>query len=281
MNDKTTITFWGVRGSLPSPGVSTVWFGGNSPCISFEHAGETIICDCGTGIRELGEHLQRKFSRTNINATILLSHLHLDHLIGLPFFSPLYNKKNSFKFIGGFKKGDMQSALKTIFSPPFFPISFKDMPSKKKFDMPPSKVFVTNKIKVEPFLCNHPGGCWGWRISLPSGACVAVVSDNEPSDAKHKEALIKWMRGANILIHDSQYTPSSYEKHKGWGHSPYTYPIDLASAAGIRKLYLFHYGHDLTDQDVEHLINDARTHSHLKGLLIDVLPTYEGLVVKV
>lgn len=244
------IRFWGIRGSAPAPSKETVKYGGNTPCMEIVSGKDLIICDCGTGLRFLGEKLIR--SRRTINAAIFVSHIHWDHISGLPFFRPIYYKENSFKIFGPKPIGmSLKNALNRAISPPFFPVALKNIPAKMTFKDVATKTVKYSNLKVTPFLLSHPGGALGWRFEFPGGKSVVYVSDNEPSENKNR--LIKWVNKADIMIHDAQYTLGEYKKHQGWGHSPYNYPIDIAKTAGVKNLILSHFDPTHSDKMMDEI----------------------------
>lgn len=240
------LTFYGVRGSMAAAGRATAGFGGNTTCIELTGFGERIICEAGTGIRELGNRLMRGARR--LDATILISHLHWDHYIGLPFFKPLYVRGNRFLLCGPGGRGKgFARLLDAAISPPYFPIRLRDAASEKRFKTLTGKPFSIGGIRVTPFPLHHPGGGFGWRFDMPDGRGVAIVSDNEPKDAASERRTVQWLNGLDLLIHDAQYTPEGYPRKKGWGHSPYNYPLRLASKAGIPRVILTHFDPDDDD----------------------------------
>ncbi|MFH1654246.1 MAG: MBL fold metallo-hydrolase [Pseudomonadota bacterium] len=278
-SDSASISFYGVRGSVPTPGKATMGIGGNTPCLLIECDDQLIICDCGTGMRVLGDQLLNKY-HDGLKATIMPSHLHLDHLTGLPFFNPIYSKKNSFTFIGGFNDGQLEKVLQDLMKAPLFPVSFIKLDSKLNFISPPKATFNIGSINIIPYLCNHPGGSWGWRFNFSNGKSLVHVTDNEPKDQETAEKMIAWMKGADILIHDAQYTPKEYEGlRRGWGHSPYTYPIELAAKAGIPSLYLFHHSPDYDDKKLKGILKDAKAFAKKNHFNVKLLLSYEGLNV--
>lgn len=244
------ITFWGVRGSIPAPGSMTKRFGGNTSCIEIVAGKERIICDAGTGIRALGIRLMRGNAKKPITAHILLSHLHWDHYMGLPFFAPLYGRRNRF-IIEGPAAGQhgFGRALSRAMRPPYFPVPFSMIPAGIRFKTIGMRPFRVGKVLIEPFALHHPGGSLGWRFFFPNGTSLVHVTDNEPGSARYVRKLLRWIRGADVLIHDAQYTPGNYVRHRGWGHSPFTFPMHLASEAGIGRLFLFHF--DPQDEDAQ------------------------------
>ncbi|MFH1874712.1 MAG: MBL fold metallo-hydrolase [Pseudomonadota bacterium] len=297
---KTKIKFWGVRGSLASAGPQTAKYGGNTPCLEIKYDKTVIICDAGTGIRALGEHYHplpgpppsrgrekgnsspsssrgEGWGEGNLKATILLSHIHFDHVIGLPFFEPLYNKHNSFTIISPeFSGSDLHYYLGNLISPPYFPISILSVPASLNFKSMPARGLHIDKIKVQTFRCNHPDGSYAFKFHLPSGKTLVHISDNEPIPQLEK-SLTPWLQDTDVLIHDAQYTPEQYKTKIGWGHSPFTYPIRLASQAGIKKLIMFHYDPGATDKDLDKLKTEARKFIRKEKLKLEVELAREGM----
>lgn len=274
---KAVIRFWGVRGSIPSPGRRTVRFGGNTACVEIE-AGETrIVCDAGTGIRELGLSMGRAQGSGALRAHILLSHIHWDHFMGLPFFTPLYSGRNRF-VVAGPGSGGMSfgRALSRAMRPPYFPVPFSAIPAGLSFRTLSEKPFFIGDVRVEPMAVNHPGGALGWRFDFPDGASLVHVTDNEPDSLRRRRALVDWMRGADVLIHDAQYDPRSYKRHVGWGHSPYTFPIELAAEAGVRRLFLFHFDPQDDDARLTKVLSTSRRFARERSMKVDVAMAREG-----
>lgn len=256
---KVRVTFYGVRGSLPTPGRSTLGFGGNTACIEVVGDGERFICEAGTGIRDLGNQLLlREAKEKGVQSTILISHLHWDHYIGLPFFKPLYDAHHQFTLCGpGSKAASFKDLLSVAISPPFFPIRIVDVPARLRWKTVNGRPLRFGKTVVRPFVLHHPGGSFGWRLDFASGVSVAIVTDNEPKDDAHELATVQWLNGVDLLVHDAQYTPEGYESKHGWGHSPHTYPLRLACEAGIREVVLTHFDPEDSDaslRDIERTV---------------------------
>lgn len=256
MSKGITVSFWGVRGSVSSAGKKTVKYGGNTLCLMIEHGRTRIICDAGTGIRPLGEALKR--SKKPLRATIMLTHLHWDHFTGLPFFEPLYQARNRFVIAGpGQGRVSFKTCLDRVLSPPYFPIRLDDLVAKIDYRTIREKPFSIDDIMVIPYTCNHPGGSFGWRFEFPNGKSIIYVSDNEPS-LRNRDRMLAWMRDAEMVIHDAQYSPANYARHRGWGHSPYTYPVQMSIAANAKRLFLYHYDPATEDSRLESWLSDAR-----------------------
>jgi len=236
-----SIRFFGVRGSYPTPYPAHLGYGGNTSCILIEAGGEAFVIDAGTGISKAGAFLERRKCR---RATIFLSHLHVDHIAGLPSFLPFYRKGVYIRML--FSKRCAREDITRIFSPPYFPISMDKLPSKIEFTpVDDHKEVRSNGVPLSFIPLNHPNGALGIKIRY-EGREVAILSDNEPS-AGEMERLIRWVSGANLLIAEAQYTPAEYRKKRGFGHSPFTYPIEIAFHAGVKRLILTH--HDFLHSD--------------------------------
>jgi len=250
------IRFWGVRGSIAAPGAKTGYFGGNTSCVEVSEGVHSLILDAGTGLRPLGHKFahRKKMPR---HLHLLLSHYHLDHLVGLPFFRPLYQKGVELHLYG--PKGYRQSVrqiIATLFKKEYFPVPLAQLPAKLRLH---SLGETSTKIKpfsVQSFFINHPGRTLGYVIQS-KGHRVAYITDHEPirmakhlrgqSPAAYEQRLLQHLEGVDLLIHDAQYTDRQYLQFKGWGHSPWSYGVSLAERAGIPHVILFH--HDPENDD--------------------------------
>jgi phosphoribosyl 1,2-cyclic phosphodiesterase len=277
MKDRMRIVFWGVRGSLPAPGRATSVFGGNTSCIAIEAGGEHLICEAGSGIRDLGRLLLRRAADGPVEATVLISHFHWDHYIGLPFFQPLYRGSSRLTIAGpGEGKRSFRSRLEQAIAPPGFPVPLASAPATIAYRTVSRRAFSAGRFRVTPVAAHHPGATFGWRIVGPDARSVVVMTDDEPGDARHEVQLVKALRGASALIHDAQYPPEIYETRKGWGHSPCTYPAKLAAAAGIPVVYLTHYDPAANDLAVRKLGETAKAHARKNNLNVTIRLAREG-----
>src|SRR5215831_9978301 len=174
------VRFWGVRGSIPTPGPTTVKYGGNTSCVEVRADGEIIILDGGTGLRALGRHLVTEFNGKPLNLTLLLTHTHWDHIQGLPFFMPLYEPKNRLRILGyeGARHG-LQNVLTSQMETPFFPIGFRQVPANVEIRELLDMHFDIGRVHVKACLANHPGICVGYRLFTSAGS-IAFFPDNEP-----------------------------------------------------------------------------------------------------
>ena len=296
----TRLRFWGVRGSIPVPGSSTVGYGGNTSCIEVRADGEIIILDAGSGMRELGIALENEFGPRSIKLTLLISHTHWDHIQGLPFFLPAYNEKNSLRLLGyeGARDG-LATILASQMETSVFPVSLRDMPSAIEIEELRDMQFHVGKVRIEARFVNHPGICVGYRLYTSNGS-IAYLPDNEPYDvltsslAKRDRAerekaqayaaaarakLVGFLQGADVLIIDSQYTDDEYEKKVGWGHGSLSSVVSLALDSGARKLFLFHHDPSRDDKAVDAMVESARMLVLESGKPMEVDAAREGAEV--
>jgi phosphoribosyl 1,2-cyclic phosphodiesterase len=239
------LQFWGVRGSIPTPGTKTRKIGGNTACVELRLGDHRVIFDAGTGMRELGSTL---VSQEKVRVTLLLSHYHWDHLLGLPFFGPIFKPDSELDLYGERKEGGgPKDALMRQFSGPSFPVEFETLPAKMRFhEVKPGDVFEVAGAKIEVGRLNHPNAAICYRVTI-GGKSVVYASDHE-HDGEGDAGLIAFAAKADVLIYDAMYSDASYAQgKKGWGHSTWEEGIRVAKAAKVKKLYLYH--HDPANDD--------------------------------
>lgn len=239
------VRFWGVRGSLPSPGPDTVIYGGDTPCIEILTAKTRIILDCGSGMRRLGDAMMK--ARDDRETIILLGHPHFDHVCGMPFFAPIFSPDWHFR-LGAAPPHDISELMKRIFSQPFFPVEAKMLGAEIScFEVSPNgRMALNDEITIITRPLNHPGSCTGFRVET-ADFTIAYCSDTEHVEGETDSNVIELMKGADLAIYDSAYTAGEYKNHIGWGHSTPDEGICLASLAGAKRLALFHHNPDRTD----------------------------------
>ena len=212
------IKFWGVRGSIPTPGDRFVKFGGNTSCVELNVNDQVIIFDMGSGLMNLGNHLLKN----NIKKfDILVSHFHYDHTCGLPFFSPAYNKDYEFSIRAGIEKTRSKTleVLKKQISSPSFPITIDQFLAKIKFyDFQIGKDFYINDLKIRTISLNHPDGAVGYRVECNEKS-ICYVTDHEHDIKNKNKTLLHFLRNADVLIYDSTYDDNNFKNFVGWGHS--------------------------------------------------------------
>jgi len=245
------VTLWGVRGSLATPGADTARYGGNTSCVEVRgDDGTVVILDAGTGIRPLGRVLPPSVRRIDL----LLTHLHMDHIQGLGFFEPLYERGREIHIWGPPSPTlDLRTRLARYLSPPLFPVRLRDLPCRLTLHNVPPERFEVGGLEVEAALVCHPGSTVGYRISEGTRS-LAYLPDHEPAlGLREFPGEPEWTSGfdlaagADLLIHDAQYTTEEYQKRVGWGHSSIRDAIAFATVAGARRFVPFH--HDPTHDD--------------------------------
>ena len=284
--------FWGTRGSIPTPGTGTTRYGGNTSCVSLEMVpaagaaatgAELFILDAGSGIRLLGLDVLRG-KRLPLTAHLFLTHTHWDHIQGFPFFAPAFIPGNTITVYGAAgSDDDLAGALAGQMLHRYFPVSLHQLGATIKFTTvaPGAQRIGSATVTTAPL--NHPGVTVGYRIDL-GGRSVAYVTDCEPRGAPPEQpldqAVVELARGADVLIHDAQYTDAEYPAKVGWGHSPTSYVVDLAIAAGVRRLYLFHHDPLRDDAQIDALVESARARAAVTGASLAIDAAAEGAAVR-
>ncbi|HOX55283.1 MAG TPA: MBL fold metallo-hydrolase [Candidatus Paceibacterota bacterium] len=260
----TRVTFWGVRGSIPTPGPSTVHYGGNTSCVEVRADGQIIILDAGTGMRLLGRHLAAEFDTQPLELTLLLTHTHWDHIQGLPFFQPVYKPQNHLRILGyeGARHG-LDVVLAGQMSSPFFPIGLREVPANVRIEELQRRCFRIGSVRVQAAPANHPGNCFGYRLFTSRGS-IAFFPDNESQPggitagrSKHRN-LVEFLRGTDLLIMDTQYDAREYQLHTGWGHGCLDDVVSLALLAEVKMLCLFHHDPNHDDAKIARMLAHAR-----------------------
>jgi len=270
--DKIELTFWGVHGTLPVPGSTTIKYGGNTSCISLEFSRSSFfIFDSGTGIKVLSDHLMAE-KRQPMEAKIFISHPHWDHINALPFFVPLYIPGNDFEICGPAHSDiTMHELISGQMDGVYFPIKIKEFGASVHFRNLKEEEFDIDGIKIKTMLLNHPGYCLGYRVEYKD-RIVCYITDNElypessPFYNEHYlNQLTEFVMDADALITDCTYTDKEYESKIGWGHSSISQVVDLAHRAGVKVLHLFHHDLNQTDADIDAKLETAHALLKEKG----------------
>jgi phosphoribosyl 1,2-cyclic phosphodiesterase len=253
------LTFRGVRGSTPTPRRDCLAFGGNTTCIEFRVAGEdeVLMIDGGTGIINLGESLKQEGRGGPLSVNVLLTHFHWDHIQGLPFFAPLYDPRNRFRFYSERPTTTIAEILEGQMSRPYFPVPFESLGAHREFVDTRGQEIRLGDLHIRSFPINHPQGACGYRLEA-NGAVVVHVSDHEHGDAGIDAGIREHAQGADVLIYDAQYTPEEYATKHGWGHGTYAEAARVASACGVRQLVLFHHDPGHNDESLRAIVTAAR-----------------------
>lgn len=279
------ITFWGTRGSIASPGADTMTFGGNTTCLELTLAsGRTVIIDAGTGIRRLGDALLQRDDTSNL--LLLMTHIHWDHLLGFPFFGPIFKEDTRIVVDGCLRA---MEGLQHIFSNKYmdgtWPLCFEDLkariePQKRVHDAP----LDLDSTIVKSHRLQHPQGGLGFRFEESTGSFV-FLTDNELRDDGWAGACFKdfveFVRDADLLAHDCQYLPEELEVRRGWGHSDVDSVARLAIEAGVNRLVLFHHDPWRTDSGVSHIVERCRELLDKAGVSTSVEAAREQVTLKV
>lgn len=295
------VTFWGTRGSVPTPGAATVRYGGNTSCVEVRtQAGTLVILDSGTGIRELGMSLLKR--GVPARGYLFLGHTHWDHIAGFPFFTPAFIPGNHFKIYGA---RDLDRSLQEVLSGQmhytYFPVPLGDLRAEIAFEELDEGQLTVEDIDVRTHYLNHTAVTMGYRLEA-DGATVAYVTDHEPYGLSlvreggsepeigrglrggffhgGDRRLIEFVRGADLLIMDTQYTPEEYPLKRGWGHSPTDYVTDVAVEAGVKRYALFHHEPTHSDDQIDAMVSYCCARATEAGAKMEILGAAEGLTIE-
>jgi phosphoribosyl 1,2-cyclic phosphodiesterase len=247
-----TCTFWGVRGSIAAPGPDTVRYGGNTPCLEVVCGKQRLILDAGSGIRPLGHHLEPVIGPLEFD--VFLTHTHLDHVYGLPFFSPAFSEENRLKIYAGHLAPDrtVEEVLNTLMADPLFPIPVDAFHAHKTFiDFQAGETLQPYPdIVVRTAPLNHPNKATGYRIEY-GGRSLCYITDTEHFPDRLDGNILGLIAGADYVIYDSMFTDAEYDLKVGWGHSTWQEGIKLMEASGAKTLVLFHHAPRRTDAELD------------------------------
>lgn len=265
------ITFWGVRGSVAAHDRSNSKYGGHTACVVLNYRGRWLVLDAGTGIRNLGKKLEREKGPI----VILLTHLHWDHIFGLPFFLPLYQRGRAIGLAGPSRSGEsFKKTFHQLMRPPFFPIRPNRWRGKIRWQTLKQKPVAMNGVRLEPRWVSHHNGTLGFRLVFPGGKKIIYVTDQELRPSNQKFA--RWIEGADLLIHDSQYDRKTYAQRMGWGHSCFEIVLEAAMAAQVKHLVLFHHDPDASDRILEKRLRLCQRAIKKKGSALKCSLAQEG-----
>ncbi len=299
------VKFWGVRGSIPCPGPNTVHYGGNTTCIEvrLDEIGRLLVIDSGTGIRDLGQKIVQERGDDPIHVDLFLTHTHWDHIMGLPFFAPMFDPRAHLTIHGPvtYEEETLKDVLRGQWTYRYFPIRIEELSSSLTYiDLKEGDYDLGQGLRVKTKYLNHPLLCLGYRFEF-EGKVLCTAFDNEPfanlfalapdhpeydADAAREgeiaareanQRIEAFLSGADLLIHDSQYTQAEYERsYRGWGHSSMEHAIDVAQRNQVKRLALFHHDVQRSDRQLDDL------ECSLRGTLADGLDIFfarEGLEI--
>jgi phosphoribosyl 1,2-cyclic phosphodiesterase len=269
----TRLTFWGVRGSTPCDGHQYDRYGGNTSCVELSSEGhDPVILDLCTGLRSYGDQLAAENRCEGYRATVLLTHLHWDHIQGLPFFHPLSAGGGTVTIHAPEQPaGPLETVFRGVMSPPYFPITPEELNGDVLFQgVGGREDFAANGAKVKARQVRHTDPTLGFRVEL-EGFSVAYLSDHGPGtvpedpDLYVPDAVLELCDGADVVIHDAQHTNEEYEKKRNWGHCTVDYAIHVAREAGAKELALFHHCPSHGDDQLDTILRDARDQVARRG----------------
>jgi phosphoribosyl 1,2-cyclic phosphodiesterase len=254
--DKMTLCFWGVRGSYPQCQPSFMKVGGNTVCVSLAFRDQYLIFDAGTGLIDAGRDiLQRGLKK----ATLLISHPHADHIQGLAFFKPLHQPDFELTIIGGGFVGGIESVLEIALSPPYFPVSWHQIPCRRTcIDVPLGAEFSIKHLRASTIGLDHPGGSCGYRVEVGDKS-VCYITDTAHTPGLVNRDLVEFINHTNLLIYDAAFTEEEFALKSTWGHSTWNQAVALAKAAAIQELALFHHYPEHDDDFMDKIEAEART----------------------
>jgi phosphoribosyl 1,2-cyclic phosphodiesterase len=276
------IKVWGCRGSIPSPGGDTSKYGGNTTCIEVRLGdGSLVVIDAGSGIRNLGRELARRRKPRLIH--LFLTHAHWDHLQGFPFFLPAYQQGFTLQVWGGPRSAaTLRSYLRQQLTPPFFPVKFAELGAAIRFPARPATEITIGGTSIQSIPLTHPDGGYGFKFS-EEGKTFVFLTDNELGyrhpGGLSPAAYVRLCRGADLVLHDAQFTPQEYRLTRGWGHSTFPAVVELCREAAPKRFGLIHHDPQHTDAALDRHVGDCRRALGRGG--VDCFGACEGMEIPV
>jgi phosphoribosyl 1,2-cyclic phosphodiesterase len=294
------IKFWGVRGSIPVPGLDTAVYGGNTSCIEIVHNDKIFIVDAGSGIRKLGDSIKSRNS--NFDVHLFLTHTHWDHIQGLPFFSPIFDYRYRIFIYGPSMLGKLKNMVSGQMGYIYFPVKVDDLASYLEFRELQRESFMIGDLKISTIYIYHPTACLGY--SFDDGKVKVVMLFDFEVDISHEQIIsgeyfiqmtriigkenvptideiVEFASGADVLIIDAQYTKEEYKTKKGWGHSSIPSAINFALKLKSKKTVFFHLDPARTDEDmmlIEHYISNF---FRMKNIKMELYVAREGMEIRI
>ena len=285
------VRFWGTRGSIAKPGPGTLRYGGNTSCVEVRaDDGTLVVLDCGTGAHELSCHL-RDQPTGPLRGHLLISHTHWDHIQGFPFFEPLFQSGQEWHvYAPGGRREQLEAALSAQMSYTYHPVTLEALAARVQFHDLTEGEFDADGVRVRCQYLHHPALTLGYRLEA-DGASVVYATDHEPhallpgsgagqppihhEDQRH----VRFLEGADLVIHDAQYTLDEFPEKRGWGHTPAERALDYAAFAGARRLALFHHDPERDDAALDAVVAQVQRRAVCAGAEIEVFAAAEGQVV--
>jgi phosphoribosyl 1,2-cyclic phosphodiesterase len=276
------IRCWGARGSIPVSGKEYLRYGGDTTCMEIRTKDdEIIIVDAGSGIRRLGNRLVAEGRK---QFTMIFTHAHWDHLMGFPFFKPIYVEGTHITVYGcPFAQASIKQMIARIMTPPNFPVRFDDIRANMTYHESCYASFPFGSLTVSPIPLSHPNQGEGYKF-VEDGKGFVFLTDNEltythPGGAAYEDYL-NFSRGADLLIHDAEYRKEDYPQTRTWGHSVYTDALTLALDAGVKKLGLFHHNQERSDSAIEEMVADCRRIAAERGSALECFAVHQDMEIE-
>lgn len=264
VNDRMLVTFWGIRGTLPVSGKDTIRYGGDTNCVSLNIGKKCFfVFDAGTGFRILSNRLMS--SNQPINAQIFITHIHYDHVNGIPFFVPFYTRGNKFDIFGPSYAGmDIQKLIAGLMDNYYFPVTMREFVANLSFKSLKEETLMIHDVQIDTLLLNHPGQCLGYRVKYKD-KIFCYITDNElyhedsPFYSQFDvERLVNFILNANVLVIDTTYSDEEYSRKINWGHSCVSVVMRVANQAKVDRVCLYHHDPGQTDEDIDTKLKDAQ-----------------------
>jgi phosphoribosyl 1,2-cyclic phosphodiesterase len=256
MSGGLSVTFWGVRGSIACAGPAYQRYGGNTSCLEVRCGSHVLVFDAGTGLRPLGLKLK---AEGKLEIDLFLTHSHLDHIVGIPFFKPLYDKANRIRFWAGhlLPEHRLKEVICAMMVPPLFPVPIDIFPSRTIFnDFSAGETLRLHPdVTLRTARLNHPNNATGYRIEH-GGKSICYVTDTEHHGDALDPQILALIEGTDFFIYDSTYTEAEYPHYAGWGHSTWAQGLKLAEAAGARSFVAFHHDPSHDDAFMDRMAED-------------------------
>ncbi len=276
------IKFWGARGSIPVSGRRYIKYGGSTTCVEVRsRKDELTIIDAGSGIRLLGKELLKN---SHNRFTMLFTHSHWDHVLGFPFFAPIYSKKTRINMMGcSFTSDPVREIIAKTMQPPGFPVKFEEISARFDFASVCNSGCDLGGLQVLPIELSHPNNGLGYKFS-EGGSTFVFLTDNELGflhpGGRTPADYVAFSRGADLLVHDADYTDEEYPRRRTWGHSTWQQALDLALKAEVRALGLFHHNQDRGDAELDRIVAECGKAARRAGSKLKCFAVREGQEVK-
>lgn len=273
------VKFWGTRGLHSSPRAETAIFGGNTPCVQILYRDHLILVDTGFGVTNLGDELMQRIiqNKESLKIHIIYTHFHWDHIQGLPFFKPIYFNTTEMTLYSPIPSKTMLQNLDILFDGSYSPFeSLLTMQARIKLEQV-NGPFEIDGLRIEYVKCDHgedlenvdDDDTYAYKFTSPEGEKVCLVTDHEARQTKRNKELVDFCKGADVLIHDAQYTPEEYLRHKGWGHSSAEMALDNAQKIGAGLTLLTHHDPSHDDQFIQRMHRELSAKKKVKGVAFE------------